>query len=866
MSKVKAIRYLILAICIISVIASSFYVRGLADDVKTRRTIRVGYVECADFMEGAEENDHKHGYAYEYLQRLSMYADWDYEYVYGEWDEIYGMLEDGRIDLLPGVSKTAERDGKILFPNVSMGYVRNDKYTQDSVKLPYADAENTTYYLAVSTKRPEVLDELNGAIDALYSSNPNILENLHSKYYAVNAADNLLTHDEELWLNKKHTIKIGYEKNFLAFCGSDEKTGEVIGALAVLIESMQENYSQYNFEIETVEFSTVHESMEALWKGDIDVVFPIYKCFYRAEEGKLLLSDTIANSSIVAIIDDPDNFDEFKTNVVAVAEGFDDIYWYLGEYYPNWTIKTYATFEECLKAVKKNEVDVTVESAYVYKTLVDYKTIKMVSLSNPAEITFAVRREDRTLAAILNHVIANTPKPLVVASLSQYANARTKTSFYEYAKDNIWALGLFGGGMFIVLLLLTIKAINAADRTEKLNAELSEAKRIAEEANKAKTTFLFNMSHDIRTPMNAIMGFTELLSRDIDDKEKSLSYIKKIQASNNFLLSLINNVLEMARIESGKMRLDCSYTEIKSIDESLGSVFAASMAKKGIDFSHKYSVEHNAIMCDETKVREIFLNLLGNALKYTPAGGKVSVDVIEAPYSKPGYSLYRTIIEDTGIGMSKEYVEHIFDAFTRERTTTESRVEGSGLGMSIVKELVTLMQGTIEIDSEPGRGTKIEVQIPFRIATEKDKPSDIISVPESRDEVLIGKRILLAEDNVLNAEIAKELLQQAGFMVDHAEDGVICVDMVEKAKPDYYDAILMDIQMPNMDGYEATRRIRALSNLRRAQIPIVAVTANAFEEDKKDALVAGMNGHLAKPIRVNELMSLLKEILNEERK
>ena len=388
---------------------------------------------------------------------------------------------------------------------------------------------------------------------------------------------------------------------------------------------------------------------------------------------------------------------------------------------------------------------------------------------------------------------------------------------------------------------------------------------IANASSAAKSAFLFNMSHDIRTPMNAIIGFTELLEKHLDDKELALSYVKKIQTSNDFLLSLINNVLEMARIESGKATLDETYCDARAFNDNLFSMFDSQMKEKGIEFTRENNVLHPDVLCDETKLREVFLNILSNALKYTPSGGKVTMNLTEMPSDRPGYAMYQTVIEDTGIGMSEDFLPHLFEEFTRERSSTETRLNGTGLGMPIVKKLVDLMEGTIEVESKVGRGTRITVTLPHRIAPEADTQSYIEKAQGYDENCFKGKRILLAEDNELNAEIAITILEEAGFVVEHAEDGIICVDMMEKAEAGYYDLILMDIQMPNMDGYKATQTIRKLSDPQKAGITIVAMTANAFDEDKKNAYNAGMNWHIAKPIRVEELMSALTEILKGQK-
>jgi signal transduction histidine kinase/ActR/RegA family two-component response regulator len=403
-----------------------------------------------------------------------------------------------------------------------------------------------------------------------------------------------------------------------------------------------------------------------------------------------------------------------------------------------------------------------------------------------------------------------------------------------------------------------ITALN--DELECQQEKLEEACKQAESANNAKTSFLFNMSHDIRTPMNAIIGFADLLEKHQEEPEKRADYLKKIQDSSAVLLSIINNVLEMARIEKGTVVLDEVAWSAEQFNDTLYSVFQDMMREKNIEFTRDIVVDHQYVLCDPIKLREVFINILSNAYKYTNSGGKVHMHLEEVPSDREGYAMYRTTISDTGIGMADEFLPHIFEEFSRENNTTDNKIEGTGLGMPIVKRLVDLMGGTITVKSKKGVGTTFEVTIPHKI-TEK---SGLVahSTVELDTNVFKGKRILLAEDNELNAEIAIELLTEEGFEVDRASDGQICVDMLDKAEDSCYDIILMDIQMPNMNGYEAAKTIRKFRNHKKANIPIIAMTANAFEEDKHDAIKAGMDGHLAKPVDARELCKTLVGIFN----
>ena len=389
-------------------------------------------------------------------------------------------------------------------------------------------------------------------------------------------------------------------------------------------------------------------------------------------------------------------------------------------------------------------------------------------------------------------------------------------------------------------------------------AELEKAVQEAQSANEAKTRFLFNMSHDIRTPMNAIIGFSDLLEKHIDEKDRAVDYIAKIKSSSSFLLSLINSVLEMARIESGKASLKIELGSYSKLINSLDAVFEPSLKSKNLSYLCYNTVEHDAILCDRTKIREILLNIISNSIKYTPEGGKISVKIEETPPPRKGFASYRITVKDNGIGMSKEYLPHIFEEFTREHSSTENHITGTGLGLPIVKSLVNLMGGTIDVESELGAGTITTVCLTFELPTEEQ-----LAAHQQKDEILeqslqtlSEKRVLLAEDNDLNAEITLTVLEENGIHAEHVKDGALCLKAVQNASEDYYDVILMDIQMPNMNGYQAAEAIRALPG-KRGEIPIVAMTANAFEEDRRKALESGMNAHIAKPVDVSVLLETL---------
>ena len=462
-------------------------------------------------------------------------------------------------------------------------------------------------------------------------------------------------------------------------------------------------------------------------------------------------------------------------------------------------------------------------------------------------IIYSITRREKRSAVIITIALI----PALICSVLQIV-----------AGGSYVLVGLTLASMFVYIELCMedIRKVEKLEVIEKANHELEEALDMANKANNAKTVFLNSMSHDIRTPMNAIIGFTDLLNDNLSDTEKARNYITKIRSSSDYLLSLINNVLEMARIESGKTELDESDVSIKNLD-SVYWLFESQMKEKNIDFTWNVNVQHNNILCDVVKLKEILMNIINNAYKYSLPGDSVTVNIDELPCDRDGYVKIRTMVSDTGIGMSEDFLEHIFEDFSREQTSTESGQFGTGLGMAIVKKIVDLMGGDIDVQSETGKGTTFTVTLTHRISEEI---TDIGAVSKrTEDYSFEGKRILLAEDNDLNAEIAMTILTGAGMDVERAADGIQCIDMLEKAEPGYYDLILMDIQMPNMDGYKATMLIRKLDDKRLADIPIIAMTANAFNEDRKKAFEAGMNGHIAKPISAADLKMTLAGMMKE---
>ena len=444
------------------------------------------------------------------------------------------------------------------------------------------------------------------------------------------------------------------------------------------------------------------------------------------------------------------------------------------------------------------------------------------------------------------------------------------TWYFEIIPHTGWVTVKQQALVFLVAISIAVLAtaicylmLHRKQREKLYTEEIRKSAEKARKANEAKTRFLFNMSHDIRTPMNAIVGFSGLLEKSLHDEKKSLGYIKKIRVSSDILLTIINQVLEMARIESGKITLNPESVNIREMVEAMNTVFESSLTKKSLEYQCSLNVVHDQILCDKTKMEEIILNVVSNSIKYTNPHGKITVSIDELDSEDEKNANYKVVVEDNGIGMSQDYLPHIFEEFSREHTSTETRVAGTGLGLPIVKSLVDRMGGTIEVESEEGKGTRFIMKFSFPVSLENQvREKEKQNIPDITEK-LKGKRILLAEDNDLNAEIAETVLVEAGIEVKRVEDGLQCIEELKKMPENYYDVILMDVQMPNMDGYTATQRIRDLDDS-RAEIPIIAMTANAYDEDRRKAQEAGMDGFLAKPLDVDEMMRLLGKITKTE--
>ena len=491
--------------------------------------------------------------------------------------------------------------------------------------------------------------------------------------------------------------------------------------------------------------------------------------------------------------------------------------------------------------------------------------INLQSLSE-ADFSYKIWSYDRSSED--KNILAQSQEDMPEDCLTIECEIPNNTWYFDIAPSNgwipvsYWLLAIAASYIFSLLVATIYYQISGKKHREKqYAADLKKAAELAKSANEAKTRFLFNMSHDIRTPMNAIIGFSGLLEKNLQNEEKAKEYLGKICSSGNLLMTIINQILEIARIESGTIALQLKAEDINAVFHTVNTVFEEDIRKKNLQYSADLDVYHTFIFCDRVKLQEIMLNIISNAIKYTSDGHAVHVKIYEKDSENPRKARFIFTCEDTGIGMSEEYLPHIFEEFSREHTTTENKVAGTGLGLPIVKSMIELMGGSIQVESTQGVGTKFTVDISFDTASEADVYRNQISEQPDILEKLEGKRILLAEDNDLNAEIAIELLAEQKIITDRAEDGAECLDKLEKADSGYYDMILMDIQMPVMDGYDAAARIRRMKDEKKASIPIIAMTANAFAEDRQKAISMGMNDHVAKPIDMNVLLPVIAKYI-----
>ena len=728
-------------------------------------------------------------------------------------------------------------------------------------------------YFAINKERSDIKTELDYAMRQLEQDSPFFKADLYKKYFTLDYIQ-VLTGKEKIWVEEHGGIRIGFLNNDPAIFSMDEETGKLTGMLAEYISYAKDCLGNQTLEFNIQAYDNYDEMIQALQNREIDVAFYAGRNPDFAEKNGYALTNTAWTYSLMAVTDEK-NFDEDKVYTVAVPKEKEALKQYIAFSYPQWKIVDYDSLDDAADMVIQEKADCFLMGASQALIYDNSQNFKSVPLTKTMEACFAVRGGEGSLLSILNKTIKAMPSDMLTSALAIYDSTADKVTFLDFIKDNMLAFFVTAGlsvltiiGIILVLLRKAKKAEAvaklAAKNTKKLNDKLEIALKKAEDASLAKTRFLNNMSHDIRTPMNAILGYAQLMEEELKGKDlpETSDHLEKLRQSGNLLLSIINNVLDMARIESGKMEIDENYGRIEDIRQTLFEIFDDEAKKKNIALHYTINVEHEHILTDTTKVKEIFANILSNAIKYTPSGGSVMVNIDELVCDEPGYMMVRTRVSDTGIGMSQDYLTKIFDAFTRERNTTKSKITGSGLGMSIVKKYVDQLGGTIDVESEPGKGSTFTVTLKHRIADESYYAKKHDESSGTASEILEGRNILLAEDNDLNAEIAAALLEEQGMIVTRTVDGKSALAQFCNTAPGTFDLILMDIMMPEMNGYETTKAIRNLSERPDGkEIPIIAMTANAFAEDVQAALNAGMDDHVAKPVDMRILISVITKYI-----
>ena len=906
---------------------------------QSAETVKVGYYFSNNFQEGMDDRSPKSGYSYEYLQKLASYTGWKYEYVYGEWDELFEKLKDGEIDLMAGVAYSEDRVDQIGYPDSEMlnetfyiykdtddssmqcgdiasysgkkiGTLKGDQrmtaaleqwkarhradieieYYSDFTECArvfneqqidgFVSADNVVssysgitpvekigkqlFYLCTAKEREDLLSELNMAMSIMNERDAVEVDELRNKYYTETTVSVFLSQQEQQWMKEHAQITVGYLADYLPYCDKAED-GSATGLVSDIVPDLFDALSgDYDPEIIYRCFDDQQEMLDCLKNGEVDFVMPVSDGKWYAEQEEFVQSSAVVAFPIALVYREP--YDNEVTSRIAVNQNNLRQYWYTLANYPDAEIVMYDGIEACIDAVNSGETDSTLLSALrVSQLLNGEKKLNIITLSDSEKLCFGVAAGNKALLQILNHGLSILGESYGLNHTHRYLDTVVTYTLTDVIQDHVW---LFIGLLTVLLILIVTYFIHreqeqkkAAQHELKQKELLEKALCAAKQASVAKKVFLQNMSHDIRTPMNAVLGFTNLAIQAGGDTEKTQDYLSKIKISGNHLLGIVNEVLEISRIESGQTKLDESVWSIADIVRETDIIIRDQALAKKQEFSIDiWQVQDMYIYCDKLRVKEILVNLLGNAVKYTQTGGSISLRIIQKPCEKENFGNYEIHVKDNGCGMSEEFLQKIFEPFERQANSTISGIQGTGLGMTIIKGFVDAMGGTIDIKSEENKGTEIIVRLCQRIAEAPEKSEEQKTISCS-PELFAGKRVLLVEDNSMNREIATAILEEAGFKVDTAENGAIAVEKVTYYPEGFYDVILIDIQMPVMDGYTATRKIRSLENKAIAKIPIIAVSANAFDEDRQTSLEAGMNGHLAKPIVVDELLEVLGGIL-----
>lgn len=881
------------------------------------KTVRVGWLVNNEGFQDGTPGERLSGWGYDYLQTLSYYTPgWRYEYVSGTFTELMDKLEKGEIDLMPNISHSAEREQKLLFSSnpegteryyiyakpdrddlakgdpqalqgltigcnpgvmqtaVGQQWLANEGITctykevassgdlfdalangevdaiimNDTISSPNASpmfyVGSSDYYFAVPKSRPDLMDDINSAMAAINRTNPRYNDEVKSNYSAQNSGSASLTSSERSWLRaNNNTLTLGYLNNNLPFCNQDAN-GEMEGSLASLVTTL---HDKFGITVHTLAFSSNQHMTEALSKGNIDIALPAFRDYWLAEQMGAVQSISMGTISLTTIHATSDLNRDLRNicctgfSIVNRSE--------LIIMFPNAHVTEYPSAGDILPALKEGRSSCIVVPSARLETIqenYDIKDYEIQDLSRTAELSCLMRRGNPELLSIVNKGIINAGESLSASNYSSTSYSTQESDAFRF---------IYRHRSSIVVITVGVLLTGAAVLTWALQrARVEQNKALA--ANAAKTAFLARMSHDIRTPLNGILGLIELEELREDDVDAARENRAKARIAANHLLSLINDILEMGRIENGKLTLEHVPFNLEELcnDTIVLCKLRASDRNITMQDQSAHPLCNPQVMGSPTHVRQIIINLLDNSIKYNKDGGTVTFTSQIKPLDD-NRVLFCFNVSDTGIGMSPEFLKHIYEPFAQEGNDARSKFQGTGMGMPIVKSLVDAMGGTIEVTSELGTGSTFYVQIPLAIDT---CPQIQTQTDERAPKVsLTGMSVLLAEDNQLSAEIVQTLLETEGIIVTHADNGSDALDLYLSRPAGSFDAILMDVMMPEMDGYEATRAIRLSDKADAADIPIIALTANAFAEDAQAARDAGMNAHLPKPLDFNKLKDML---------
>ena len=776
---------------------------------------------------------------------------------YDDYEELFLQFDSGKLDIL-----AAEGDGA---------------YGRSNAEVLFSFG-GSDYYLCTNRNKPELLTELNSAQSLLAAEEPNYLSNLKTKYYPISVSSRAFSATEKEWILTHDTLKIGYLENYLPYSDTDEN-GNVTGIIKDIVPEILRELGMESVKVSYRGYKSYDELIADMSAETIDTAFPVGGGLYYSEENGMYQSSPVISAATEIVYKG-----EYSDNTVksfAVNKNNKMQLYFLSTVYPDAEIVFCNSIEECLEEVMDGKVGATTLNGMRANDMLKnskYRELSHRNIGKSDDRCFGVEIGNEGLLKLLNRGISLIGSDYAQNLAYRYTDALYSYGFFDVVKDHMGVFVGIGAAIIGIVLFFLVrdskrkrKEIKEKEKArvelEETNRELAESRKAlsealeeAEQGSRAKTVFLNNMSHDIRTPMNAIIGFTGLASSHLDDKEQVKDYLDKITVSSQHLLELINDVLDMSRIESGKVTIDMAPVYLPGVLDDLKTIIQSNISSKGLEFTvDTKDVVHENIITDKLRLNQVLLNILSNSIKFTPDGGKISFKVSEKKLDEEDTAGFEFKIRDNGIGIGKEFRKSIFEPFTREKTSTVSGIQGTGLGMAITKNIVDLMGGTINVDSEEGKGSEFTVYIPCKLA-------QAVSVTEqSENEVhdFSGKRVLLVEDNDMNQLIANAILTELGFEVDIAANGKEAVDKMESNAPGYFDVILMDIQMPVMNGYEAARTIRAMGREDTTLIPIVALSANAREEDKLMSIESGMNSHIAKPFDIAHLIGTITDFIKE---